>query len=118
MLTSNYAVSSKPQNTARTSANGHPPGHVISYRIDYGLEAGAAGAAGSAGEAAPAAAPAPASAAGAAGAAAGGVASAAGAGASVLPPQALSTNAATRALKASLVFIYRYPRNLLIKVKS
>jgi hypothetical protein len=52
------------------------------------------------------------SAAGAAGAAAGGgVGSAAGAGASVLLPQALSTNAATKALKASLVFIYRYPRN-------
>jgi hypothetical protein len=51
-------------------------------------------------------------AAGAAGAAAGGgVGSAAGAGASVLLPQALSTNAATKALKASLVFIYRYPRN-------
>src|SRR5208282_6611087 len=55
--------------------------------------------------------------AGAAGmAAGGGVASVVGAGASVLLPQALSTNAATRALKASLVFIYRYPRNLMIKV--
>jgi hypothetical protein len=32
-------------------------------------------------------------------------------GASVLLPQALSTNAATKALKASLVFIYRYPGN-------
>ena len=52
------------------------------------------------------------SAAAAAGAAAGGgVVSAAGAGASVLLPQALSMNAATKALKASLVFIYRYPRN-------
>ena len=51
-------------------------------------------------------------AAGAAGAAAGGgVVSAAGAGASVLLPQALSMNTATKALKASLVFIYRYPRN-------
>jgi hypothetical protein len=38
-----------------------------------------------------------------------------GAGASVLLPQALKTSAATRALKASLVFIYRYPRNLMIK---
>jgi hypothetical protein len=37
--------------------------------------------------------------------------STAGAGASVLLPQALSTNAATKALKASLVFIYQYPRN-------
>jgi hypothetical protein len=44
-------------------------------------------------------------------AAAGGVVSTAGAGASVLLPQALSMNAATKALKASLVFIYRYPRN-------
>jgi hypothetical protein len=45
--------------------------------------------------------------------AAGGVASAAGAGgASVLLPQALSTNAATKALRASLVFIYRYPENI------
>jgi hypothetical protein len=42
----------------------------------------------------------------------GGVVSAAGAGASVLLPQALSTNAVTKALKASLVFIYRYPRNI------
>jgi hypothetical protein len=42
----------------------------------------------------------------------GGVVSAAGAGASVLLPQALSTNAATKALRASLVFIYRYPRNI------
>jgi hypothetical protein len=44
----------------------------------------------------------------AAGAAGGG--EAAGAGASVLLPQALSMNAATRAVRASLVFIYRYPR--------
>jgi hypothetical protein len=46
----------------------------------------------------------------------GGVVSAAGAGASVLLPQALSTNAATKALKASLVFIYRYPRNIKNKI--
>jgi hypothetical protein len=52
----------------------------------------------------------------AAGAAAGGVVSAAGAGASVLLPQALSTNAATKALKASLVFIYRYPGNIENKI--
>jgi len=45
-------------------------------------------------------------------AAAGGVVSVVGAGASVLLPQALSTSAATKALKASLVFIYRYPRNI------
>ena len=49
----------------------------------------------------------------AAGAAAGGgVVSVVGAGASVLLPQALSTSAATKALKASLVFIYRYPGNI------
>ena len=47
-------------------------------------------------------------------AAGGGVVSVVGAGASVLLPQALSTNAATKALIASLVFIYRYPRNLMI----
>ena len=41
---------------------------------------------------------------------------AAGAGASVLLPQALSTNAATKALKASLVFIYRYPRDIKNKI--
>jgi len=44
---------------------------------------------------------------------AGGVVSAAGAGgASVLPPQALNTTTATKALRASLVFIYRYPENI------
>jgi hypothetical protein len=49
----------------------------------------------------------------AAGAAAGGgVVSVVGAGASVLLPQALSTSAATKALRANLVFIYRYPRNI------
>jgi membrane protein involved in colicin uptake len=41
-----------------------------------------------------------------------GVASVVGAGASVLLPQALRTSAATKALNASLVFIYRYPRNI------
>jgi hypothetical protein len=45
-------------------------------------------------------------------AAGGGVVSVVGAGASVLLPQALSTSAATKALNASLVFIYRYPRNI------
>jgi hypothetical protein len=44
--------------------------------------------------------------------AAGGEVSVVGAGASVLLPQALSTSAATKALKAILVFIYRYPRNI------
>ena len=37
-----------------------------------------------------------------------------GAGASVLLPQALNTSAATKALNASLVFIYRYPRKIYI----
>jgi hypothetical protein len=79
----------------------------------YGFAAEAALVAASAAELAAAAAESAAEAAeSAAGAAAGGgVVSAAGAGASVLLPQALSTNAATKALKASLVFIYRYPRN-------
>src|SRR5450755_2599612 len=100
MLTSNYAVSPKPENTSPGCGTiGHPPGLVISWRIDYGFEAGAAGAGGSedAGPAAEPAAAAALSAAGAAGVAAGaGVASVVGAGASVLLPQALSTNAATR----------------------
>jgi len=81
---------------------------------DYGLAADAALEAASAAELAAAAASLAAEAAeSAAGAAAGGgVGSAAGAGASVLLPQALSTNAAAKALKASLVFIYRYPGNI------
>jgi hypothetical protein len=33
-----------------------------------------------------------------------------------LLPQALSTNAATKALRAILVFIYRYPRNIKNKI--
>jgi Xaa-Pro dipeptidase len=81
----------------------------------YGFGADAALAAALAAAAASAAAVAAASAAGAAGAAAGGGVAAAGAGASVLLPQALSTSAATKALRAILVFIYRYPRNLRIK---
>jgi hypothetical protein len=52
-------------------------------------------------------------AAGAGAIAAGGVVSAAGAGgASVLLPQALRTTAAAKAHRASLVFIYRYPKNI------
>jgi len=43
--------------------------------------------------------------------------SVAGAGASVLLPQALNTSAATKALIASLVFIYRYPRKYIDKTK-
>jgi hypothetical protein len=45
----------------------------------------------------------------------GGVVSLVGAGASVLLPQALRTSAAQKAQSASLVFIYRYPRNLMVK---
>jgi hypothetical protein len=95
--------------------NGSPPGHVGSaIEPNYGFAADAALVAASAAELAAAAESAAAeAAASAAGAAAGGgVVSAAGAGASVLLPQGLSTNAATKALKASLVFIYRYPRNI------
>jgi hypothetical protein len=83
----------------------------------YGFAADAAEAASAADWAAAAASAAAEAAASAAGAAAGGgVVSAAGAGASVLLPQALNTNAATKALKASLVFIYRYPRNIKNKI--
>jgi hypothetical protein len=42
------------------------------------------------------------------------VASVVGAGASVLLPQALNASAATKALNASLVFIYRYPGEIYI----
>jgi hypothetical protein len=82
------------------------------FADDAALEAASAAELAAAAESA--AAEAAASAAGAA--AGGGVVSAAGAGASVLLPQALSTNAATKALKASLVFIYRYPRNIKNKI--
>jgi len=44
-----------------------------------------------------------------------GVASVVGAGASVLLPQALNNSAATKALNASLVFIYGYPKEYLMK---
>jgi hypothetical protein len=94
---------------------GRPPGHVGSAsEANYCFAADAALEAASAAELAAAAAESAAEAAeSAAGAAAGGgVVSAAGAGASVLLPQALSTNATAKALKASLVFIYRYPRNI------
>jgi hypothetical protein len=76
------------------------------FAADAALDAASADAAAAA--AASEAAEAAASAAGAA--AGGGVVSAAGAGASVLLPQALSTNAATKALKASLVFIVSIPQ--------
>ena len=99
--------------------DGRPPGHVGSaIEPNYGFAADAALEAASAAELAAAAESAAAeAAASAAGAAAGGgVVSAAGAGASVLLPQALNTNAAAKALKASLVFIYRYPRNIKNKI--
>jgi len=82
------------------------PGPVGSANARYGFAADAAAAAASAAELAAAA---ESAAAEAAESAAGGVVSA-GAGASVLLPQALSMNAATKAQKLSLVFIYRYPR--------
>jgi hypothetical protein len=93
----------------RAKMMGRPPGLVQpTIEAYYGFAAEAADAAAS--EAAPAAL-ASLAAPEAAGAAAGGVASAAGAGgASVLLPQALSRTAATKALRASLVFIYRYPK--------
>jgi hypothetical protein len=88
---------------------------VRSTRSVYGFGAAAEDAADDAASAAALAAAAESAAAEAdesAAAAAGGVVSVVGAGASVLLPQALNTNAATKALKASLVFIYRYPRNI------
>jgi hypothetical protein len=100
------------KDTARTNMpDGSPPGLVGSASSEayYGFAADAALAAASAAALAAAAESAAAeAAASAAGAAAGGAA--AGAGASVLLPQALSMNAATKAVRASLVFIYRYPR--------
>jgi hypothetical protein len=87
-----------------------------SARSDYYFGAAAADAADDAASAAALAAAAESAAevaaSGAGAAAGGGVVSVVGAGASVLLPQALSTNAATKALKASLVFIYRYPKNI------
>jgi hypothetical protein len=117
MLTSNESSSSR-KDTARTNVpDGSPPGRVISYLAYYGFaadaalaaELAAASAAALAAAAESAAEEAAASAAGAAGGAA------AGAGASVLLPQALSMNAATKAVRASLVFIYRYPRKYMDK---
>jgi hypothetical protein len=85
------------------------------HEADYGFGAAAAEAADVAASAAALAAAAESAAADAAeSAAAGGVASVVGAGASVLLPQALNTSAATKALKASLVFIYRYPRKYIL----
>ena len=101
----------------RTSQLGRPPGHGSAIECYFGAEAAeAADCAASAAALAAAAESAAAEAAesGAGVAAGGGVVSVVGAGASVLLPQALSTSAATKALKASLDFIYRYPRNLMI----
>jgi hypothetical protein len=90
------------------------PGRCDQLEADYGFGAAAAEAADDAASAAALAAVAESAAAEAAesAAAGGGVVSVVGAGASVLLPQALSTSAATKALKASLDFIYRYPRNI------
>ena len=79
---------------------------------NYGFGAAAAEAADDAASAAALAAAAESAAESAGAAAGGGVVSVVGAGASVLLPQALSTSAATKALRANLVFIYRYPRNI------
>jgi hypothetical protein len=116
MLTSNDDTSLRPPKkrspTGRTCLLVRPG--FYQREADYGFGAAAAEAADAASAAALAAvaesAAAEAAASGAA--AAGGVESVMGAGASVLLPQALSTSAATKALKASLVFIYRYPRNI------
>jgi hypothetical protein len=84
------------------------PGMCDQREADY-FGAAAAEAADVAASAAALAAVAESAAADAAESAAGGVVSVVGAGASVLLPQALNTSAATKALNASLVFIYRYP---------
>jgi hypothetical protein len=105
------------KDTARANEPRRPSARAwIGDRSDYCFGADAAEAADEAASAAALAAAAESAAAEAAEsvAAGGGVVSVVGAGASVLLPQALSTNAATKALNASLVFIYRYPRNLMI----
>jgi len=101
----------------RTHHRGRPPGRGSAIEANYGFGAAAADAADDAASAAALAAAAESAAAEAAesAAAGGGVESVVGAGASVLLPQALRKSAATRALNASLVFIYRYPRNLMVK---
>jgi hypothetical protein len=110
------SLSLKNTQPERTNQCGHPLGRVSAIEANYGFGVAAADAADEAASAAALAAAAESAAAEAAesagAAAGGGVVSVVGAGASVLLPQALSTNAATKALKASLVFIYRYPRNI------
>ena len=94
---------------------GSPPGRVRSSTTEacYGFAADAAEEAASAAALAALASLAAADGGVVSAAGAGGVVSAAGAGgASVLLPQALNTTAATKALRASLVFIYRYPENI------
>ena len=104
------------KNTARGDEPiDRPLGHVEpASEANYGFGAAAAEAADDAASAAELAAAAESAAADAAESAGGGltVTSVVGAGASVLLPQALSTSAATKALKANLVFIYRYPGNI------
>jgi hypothetical protein len=115
MLTSNVEASKNTKKTQpeRTHPHGRPLGQCDRREANYGFGAAAAEAADVAASAAALAAAAESAAAEAAESeAAGGVVSVVGAGASVLLPQALSTSAATKALKASLVFIYRYPRNI------
>jgi hypothetical protein len=119
MLTSKEAVFlCHAKDNARANAPTRPSARAwISSKYYFGAEAAdaaelAASAAALAAAAESAAAEAAASGAGVA--AGGGVVSVVGAGASVLLPQALSTSAATKALKASLDFIYRYPRKLMI----
>src|SRR5580658_2221441 len=121
MLTSNETVFLVPQKgTARTNLpSGSPPGHVRSANEATYCFGGApaaeaaefaASAAALAAAAESAAAEAEAEASGAA--AGGGVESAAGAGGASVLAQALSTNAATKALNASLVFIVSIPQKL------
>jgi hypothetical protein len=120
MLTSTEAVFlCHAKDNARANAPTRPSARAwISSKLYFGAEAAdaaelAASAAALAAAAESAAAEAAASGAGVA-AGGGGVVSVVGAGASVLLPQALSTSAATKALKASLDFIYRYPEKLMI----
>jgi hypothetical protein len=110
-----FLVPEKTQ-PGRTCHDGSPAGHVRSaFEASYGFGAAEAAllAASAAALEAAAASAAAAEAEESAEATAGGVVSAAGAGgASVLLPHALNTNAATKALRAILVFIYRYPRKI------
>jgi len=119
MLTSIEAVFLVPQKgTARANLpSGSPPGHVRSANEStycFGGEPAAEAAefAASAAALAAAAESAAAEAAASGAAAGGGVESAAGAGGASVLAQALSTNAATKALNASLVFIVSIPQKI------